>query len=333
MLQGKILSRRINLFIYGLREFERRVHCESNSEKIVVGKRCSWRIYAISSGGGRAVVHAEETSNNEVIVNNGNYSINGTTYTYTGYLSSVYWAGGSFNTALNANNNIFTINGGNLSPETGGIWAGHSYYGNVNGNILYLYGGNFESTRELTAGGLTYNGGATGYASNNILNIGGKIYWGTTDSTRTLYGGAGVTTTSNTVNVTDGAEIISTIDTTNNGIAIRAATFWTNDDITAYSSGNSLNITGGNIDIQEIEGSDIFNMTATVTDNSVNISNGTVNLTNNIIGGRIYTPSDDNSLVSANKVNITGGTVNSSFIYGGIVDATRCNLENSPYLL
>ena len=154
---------------------ERRIYFESNNEKDFGSKRSSWRTDAIYRHEGVfKIAHAEETSGNEVIVNDGNYSINGTTYTYTGNFTALFRAGGTWGSE-DANNNTLTFNGGTISDGSlVYIWAGYSSYGNVSGNTLNLYGGEFPVTNGFFGGG-THNGNN---ATNNTINIGTKIYFG-----------------------------------------------------------------------------------------------------------------------------------------------------------
>ena len=129
-------------------------------------------------------------------------------------------------------------------------------------------------------------------------------------------GGLGVNTSGNVINILEGADIDIANETNYTAISAAGGN-GENRNLVFYSDKNSVNITGGNVNVSEISGSNISKTTATVTNNSVNISGGTVNVTNHINGGMIYQLNDDSSVVSNNKINISGGDVTAIYIEGG----------------
>ena len=235
--------------------------------------------------GGGAVVHAEynppsATENNEVIINDGNYSLNGTNYTFTNPLTNTYgtiW--GATASATSFSNNIFTINGGTLQGSI--LGAVYSPEGSASYNTLNLNGGTFLEF------GSFFGANANALAQGNVVNIGQGVTFPTGDFF--IYGGNAAKATENTINVKGDIENSAANIAAGNG--------------TDSASDNVVNIEDGKINLDHIYGAFSEN---SVSGNKVNINGGTVTTTNDIAGGYA---SSDSGTAEGNEVNITAGNI------------------------
>ena len=270
---------------------------------------------------GGTVVHAEynppsAASNNEVIVNNGNYSINGTSYNFTNPLTNTFgtiW--GATAGATSFTNNIFTINDGTLQGSI--LGAVYSPDGFASYNTLNLNGGTFLEF------GSFFGANANTLAQGNIINIGSGVTFPT--DYFFIHGGYATTATENTINVN------GDIDNSSAHIAAGNATD------SAYS--NVVNINSGTVNLSHIYGAFSNNL---VSGNKLNINGGTVTIANDIAGGYI---NSDSGTAEGNEVNITAGNINVGGpigrIFGGYginsatknsVNISGGNISNNAYI-
>ncbi|MBQ7453662.1 MAG: hypothetical protein IJS69_01200, partial [Selenomonadaceae bacterium] len=266
-------------------------------------------------GGGCNVVHADadfespdNPSNNTIEVNANSYTLNGTTFNYSGWFGQSYGSlYGGYALSGDVSGNTFTFNGGNIRGIS--IYGGFSANGNVSNNVLNFNGGNFST--DIIAGGWMENPyGNSGNVTGNTVNIGsGANFSGLSSSSAPRVIGGQTTAgnaNNNTVNISGGTFSIVYGGFTNNGNA----------------NNNTVNISGGTS--REAVGGFTFNGDA--KNNTVNISGGTI--TGGVLGGM------GNGEFSGNTINISGGTIR-GYLYGdtmnvaGIIAGSGENARNN----
>ena len=265
------------------------------------------------TGGGvyaeEVTVQPSEPSNNEVEVNEKDYTINGETtklgeddkyYIVYGsgsineeissntvvinsgvFDSSIY---GGYSLSSNVSDSTVTINGGTIKFH---IYGGYSMNGDVINNKVYVYGGIFDAGASIYGGRSSY-----GNAEKN------KVYIHSGDFNYPVYGGYSYSSNGdakeNRVYVYDGTfnYMISggySIygDADNNTVNIDSGTFngFVHGGYSDYGGGSAIN-------------------------NTLNINGGIFN--SDVIGGYSYQDGDS----TGNTVNIKGGNF-TSYIYGG----------------
>ncbi|MBR2216143.1 MAG: hypothetical protein IJ849_10370 [Selenomonadaceae bacterium] len=208
---------------------------------------------------------------------------------------------------------------------------------NVTGNTVNILDGVFKSGVGIYGGFVSADGSSieVNYNHVNITggNVNGNVYGGSNGKkvvgNTVILDGASATITGN---VYGGSLIIGGIEATDNVVTIKKGSINNSNsngflDAGWHSTGslarNKINIEGGSVTVNQIDGGRTTSISGTttdvsVTDNEVNISGGNVSVSS-IKGGNIGTTGAYEKLVSGNQVNISSGTVKASSIYGGYI--------------